>query len=131
MKRLTFAAVSVFVLAASVPAASLQMPESVTMTTKQFTDYVPKKGPVVFNHASHMTIHCIHCHHTVPDNYTFQSCMSDGCHDTVATRNDINSVYHAFHTGQDKRSCVACHRDLKKQGLADAPLACNSCHTKP
>lgn len=130
MKRLTLAAASVLALAASVTAAPLQMPESVTLSTKQFAGYTAKKGPVVFNHASHMTINCTHCHHTVPDTYTFQGCMSEGCHDNVATRNEVNSVYRAFHTGQDKRSCVACHRDLKKQGLADAPLACNSCHTK-
>jgi opacity protein-like surface antigen len=130
MKHFGLAAVSVLAMAASVAAAPMQMPESVTMSTKQFSGYTPKKGPVTFNHASHMSVSCVACHHTVPDTYTFQGCMSEGCHDNIASRTDENSVYRAFHTGQDKRSCVACHREVKKQGLGDAPLACNSCHIK-
>jgi len=112
MKHFGLAAVSVLAMAASVAAAPMQMPESVTMSTKQFSNYTPKKGPVTFNHASHMSVSCISCHHN------------------IASRTDENSVYRAFHTGQDKRSCVACHREVKKQGLGDAPLACNSCHIK-
>jgi hypothetical protein len=130
MKHLGLAGVIVLGLSAVVAAAPMQMPESVTLSTKQFSGYTPKKGPVTFNHASHMDISCTHCHHTVPNTFTFQSCMSEGCHDNVATRNDSNAVYKAFHTAQDQRSCVACHRQLKKQGKADAPLACNSCHVK-
>lgn len=116
--------------AAASMAASMEMPESVTMSTTA-DGYTPKKGAVTFNHASHMDIPCLQCHHTVADTYTFQSCGSEGCHDNVATRTDTNSVYWTFHTTKNTTaSCVGCHRDLKKKGASDAPLACNSCHEK-
>ena len=116
---------------ATAMAASVEMPESVLMSAKGVKDYTPKKAEVTFNHASHMHIACQDCHHTVPQTYTFQSCMSEGCHDNAKDRTTASSLYNAFHTTKDtSKSCVGCHRDLKKQGQGEAPLACNSCHVK-
>ena len=78
-----------------------------------------------------MDIACQQCHHTVADTYTIESCMTEGCHDNVKERTEVSSVYRTFHTTQDKeKSCVGCHRELKRQGPSDAPLACNSCHVQ-
>nr|P38554.1 RecName: Full=Cytochrome c3, 26 kDa [Desulfomicrobium norvegicum]AAB30388.1 octaheme cytochrome c3 [Desulfovibrio desulfuricans, Norway, Peptide, 111 aa] [Desulfovibrio desulfuricans]1CZJ_A Chain A, Cytochrome C3 [Desulfomicrobium norvegicum] len=110
---------------------TFEIPESVTMSPKQFEGYTPKKGDVTFNHASHMDIACQQCHHTVPDTYTIESCMTEGCHDNIKERTEISSVYRTFHTTKDsEKSCVGCHRELKRQGPSDAPLACNSCHVQ-
>lgn len=134
MKRIGFFALVGFIVAGcamSALAGTFEIPESVIMSPKQFEGYTPKKGDVTFNHASHMDIACQDCHHTVADTYTIQSCMSEGCHDNIANRAEVSSVYRTFHTTQDtKKSCVGCHRELKRQGPSDAPLACNSCHTK-
>lgn len=117
--------------ATAVMAGTFEMPQSVTMSAKQLKGYTPKKADVTFNHASHMHINCVDCHHTVKDTYTFQSCMSEGCHDNPEKTNNPNSMYYTFHTTKDtSKSCVGCHRDLKKQGQGDAPVACNSCHVK-
>lgn len=116
---------------ATAMAASVEMPESVVMSPKTLKDYTPKKADVTFNHASHMHLACQDCHHTVPDTYTFQSCTSEGCHDNGKAKSGAESVYAAFHTTKDTtKSCVGCHRELKKQGQGDAPVACNSCHVK-
>lgn len=112
-------------------AGSLEIPESVTMRADQFEDYTPKKNVVTFNHASHMDICCQSCHHTVEDTYTIQGCSSEGCHDDITTKSEPTSFYKAFHTAQDKtRSCLGCHRELKRQGTGDAPVVCNNCHIK-
>ena len=127
------ALVGLMVLGTAVTAMSgtLEIPESVLMSPKQFEGYTPKKGDVTFNHASHMDIACQQCHHTVADSFTIQSCMSEGCHDNIKDRSETSSVYRTFHTTHDnKKSCVGCHRELKRQGASDAPLACNSCHVK-
>lgn len=125
------ALVGLIILGTAVTAISgtFEIPESVLMSPKQFEGYTPKKGDVTFNHASHMDIACQQCHHTVADSFTIQSCMSEGCHDNIKDRSETSSVYRTFHTTQDKeKSCVGCHRELKRQGASDAPLACNSCH---
>lgn len=127
------ALVGLMVLGTAVTAMSgtFEIPESVLMSPKQFEGYTPKKGDVTFNHASHMDIACQQCHHTVADSFTIQSCMSEGCHDNIKDRSETFSVYRTFHTTQEnKKSCVGCHRELKRQGASDAPLACNSCHVK-
>ncbi len=127
------ALVGLMVLGTAVTAMSgtFEIPESVLMSPKQFEGYTPKKGDVTFNHASHMDIACQQCHHTVADSFTIQSCMSEGCHDNIKDRSETSSVYRTFHTTHDnKKSCVGCHRELKRQGASDAPLACNSCHVK-
>ncbi len=127
------ALVGLMVLGTAVTAMSgtFEIPESVLMSPKQFEGYTPKKGDVTFNHASHMDIACQQCHHTVADSFTIQSCMSEGCHDNIKDRSETSSVYRTFHTTQDKeKSCVGCHRELKRQGPSDAPLACNSCHVQ-
>nr|AAB82308.1 procytochrome c3 precursor [Desulfovibrio desulfuricans] len=134
MNRLrTLALVGLMILGSATIALSetFEIPESVTMSPKQFEGYTPKKGDVTFNHASHMDIACQQCHHTVPDTYTIESCMTEGCHDNIKERTEISSVYRTFHTTKDsEKSCVGCHRELKRQGPSDAPLACNSCHVQ-
>ena len=131
MKRIGLCAlIGLLVFSSAALAATFEIPESVTMSPKRFEGYTPKKGDVTFNHASHMDLACQSCHHTVADTFTIQSCMSEGCHDNVTNRADVSSVYRTFHTTKDStKSCVGCHRELKKQG-GDAPLACNSCHVK-
>jgi DNA-directed RNA polymerase subunit RPC12/RpoP len=133
MHRIRLIALAVLLILGSAAAAigaNFEIPESVTMSPKRFEGYTPKKGEVTFNHVSHMQIACQDCHHTVADTFTIQSCMSEGCHDNVADRTQVSSVYRTFHTTKDTtKSCVGCHRELKKTG-SDAPLACNSCHVK-
>ena len=132
MQRVTLAFVAALILGCAVAAFAekLEIPESVTMSPKQFDGYTPKKGDVVFNHASHMEIACADCHHTVADTYAFQGCMTEGCHDDPTIKPEYSSVYRAFHTTKDTtKSCVGCHRKLKREGTGDAPLACKSCHT--
>jgi hypothetical protein len=133
MTTLRTLALAGLLVAASAMAAAAEtpIPESVTLSPKQFQGYTPKKGDVTFNHASHMHIACQDCHHTVADTFTFQGCMSEGCHDVIDNRAEVNSVYRTFHTTKDStKSCVGCHRALKKEGTSDAPLACNSCHVQ-
>lgn len=134
MKRIaTLVLIGLMVLAGAAVAlaGNFEIPQSVTLSPKQFQGYTPKKGDVTFNHASHMHIACADCHHTVPDTYAFEGCMTEGCHDDIQNRAEVNSVFRTFHTTKDTtKSCVGCHRNLKKQGQGDAPLACNSCHVK-
>lgn len=131
MKRSTLVVLSIALLMGAATAGGFEIPESVVMSSKKFEGYAPKKADVTFNHASHMDISCVDCHHTVPDTYTIESCMSEGCHDNIKSRGEVDSVYFVFHTGQDtSKSCVGCHRKLKKSGEGDAPLACNSCHVQ-
>ena len=132
MKRIgMLVLVALMLTAGAAVAGNLEIPESVTMSAKKFEGYTPKKADVTFNHASHMQIACADCHHTVASNFTIESCTTEGCHDNIKTRGETNSVYTAFHTGKDTtKSCVGCHRELKKSGQGDAPLACNSCHVK-
>ncbi len=56
MKRITLAFVAALILGCAVAAFAekMEIPESVTMSPKQFDGYTAKKGDVVFNHASHM-----------------------------------------------------------------------------
>lgn len=130
MRRIGLCVAGVMLLASGALAGSFEIPESVTMSATKFEGYTPKKGDVTFNHASHMDIACADCHHTVADTYTIESCMTEGCHDNIKSRGEADSVYTAFHTGKDvTKSCVGCHRELKKNGPSDAPVACNSCHT--
>ncbi len=134
MKRIcTLAFVAALLMGCAVAAFAekLEIPESVTMSPKQFAGYTAKKGDVEFNHASHMQIACADCHHTVTDSYTFQGCMSEGCHDNIAIKPEPSSVYRTFHSTKDTtKSCVGCHRKVKRDGAGDAPIACKSCHTK-
>ena len=134
MKRINMLVLAALILAcgmATAVAAEFEIPESVEMSATKFEGYTPKKGPVTFNHASHMDIACQDCHHTVADTYTIQSCSTEGCHDNVKDRTDVTSFYRTFHTTKDTtKSCVGCHRTLKKEGTADAPIACNSCHVQ-
>ena len=132
MKRISLTMVSIVLFVAAVAGArSFEIPETVLMSAKQFEDYTPKKADVTFNHVSHLDINCIDCHHTMPDTYTIESCMTEGCHDNIKSRGEVDSVYFAFHTGRDtSKSCVGCHRKLKKEGDSDAPLTCNGCHVQ-
>lgn len=132
MKRIGLFILSGFVIigcALTAVAEEMEIPESVTMSASGFEGYTPKKGDVTFNHASHMEIACQDCHHTVADTYTFQGCMVEGCHDDVENRAEVTSIYRTFHTTRDtEKSCVGCHRDLRRKGEGDAPLTCNGCH---
>jgi hypothetical protein len=134
MNRLrTLALVGLILLGSATIALSetFEIPESVTMSPQHFEGYTPKKGDVTFNHAPHMDIACQQCHHTVADTYAIESCTTEGCHDNIKDRTEVSSVYRTFHTTRDtEKSCVGCHRELKRQGPSDAPLACNSCHVQ-
>jgi hypothetical protein len=132
MKRIHMLVLAGLILvcgAATAMAGEFEIPESVVMSPNKFEGYTPKKADVTFNHVSHMDYACQDCHHTAYDTWTIQSCSSAGCHDDIATRSGVNSVYRTFHTTQDTtKSCVGCHLALKKEGTADAPVVCNDCH---
>jgi hypothetical protein len=134
MKRIGLLVLSGFVImvyALSAVAEVVEIPESVTMSASGFEGYTPKKKDVLFNHASHMEIACQDCHHMVADTYTIEGCMIEGCHDDVVNRAEASSIYRAFHTTRDtEKSCVGCHRELRRNGEGDAPLTCNGCHNQ-
>jgi len=89
-----------------------------------------KKGPVPFKHSDHKAYDCKVCHHTWDGKSEIKKCSASGCHDDFKTRKSKRSYYAAFHDKKSKRSCVGCHKMLKKEHKPTGPTSCNKCHTK-
>ncbi len=87
-----------------------------------------KKAPVVFSHKIHADLYkCEQCHHTWDGKGTPKKCTD--CH-TLKGKDKAPKAFIAFHKGKADKSCVTCHKDLKKAGKKTGPTKCNDCHKK-
>ncbi len=86
-----------------------------------------KKPAVEFQHKTHANYKCQQCHHTWDGKGTPAKCTS--CH-TLKGKDKAAKAYVAFHKGNKERSCVGCHKDLKKAGKKTGPTKCGDCHKK-
>jgi hypothetical protein len=88
------------------------------------------KALVQFSHARHgaADVQCATCHHTWDGKSDVQSCAAPGCHDQPGKKGET-AFYAAFHAKGTDRSCVGCHKPLKKAGKA-VPMSCGQCHEK-
>ncbi len=86
---------------------------------------------VVFNHASHKGIKCGFCHHARPEEGpAYAACGgNEACHSVkTKNKNDVQSLFWAYHTKDSQRSCYGCHF---KQAEKNANLrGCRPCHSK-
>ena len=86
-----------------------------------------KQKSLPFSHSKHAAYECVECHHT---GEVTQGCTDAGCHDllvpaTPEERRDIRYFEKAYHD-----QCIGCHRDLRKEGAENVPVACVGCHPK-
>jgi hypothetical protein len=88
------------------------------------------KALVAFSHARHgaADVQCVSCHHTWDGKSDIRSCAAPGCHDQPGKKGET-AFYSAFHAKNTERSCVGCHKPLKKAGKA-VPVSCGQCHEK-
>lgn len=88
---------------------------------------------VKFSHYDHQAVACATCHHTWDGSGEVESCSTEGCHDDLANRGEVNSYFHAFHTKASETSCRGCHLKMTLEGEANLPTSpCgnNACHPK-
>ncbi|WP_338666558.1 cytochrome c3 family protein [Pseudodesulfovibrio methanolicus] len=88
------------------------------------------KAMVEFSHAGHgaADVQCVTCHHTWDGKSDIQGCAATGCHDQPGKKGET-AFYTAFHAKKTDRSCLGCHKTLKKAGKA-VPVSCGQCHEK-
>ncbi|WP_320170859.1 cytochrome c3 family protein [Maridesulfovibrio sp.] len=86
-----------------------------------------KKAPVAFSHKGHAAIECTKCHHTWDGKSEVKKCDSEKCH-VKPGKKDKTSFYNAFH--KTDRSCMGCHKAMKKAGSKTGPTSCTKCHPK-
>jgi hypothetical protein len=89
------------------------------------------KTLVDFSHNKHgaAKIDCVTCHHAWDGKSEVKKCGTAGCHDQPGKKGD-NAFYTAFHSKKSEASCLGCHKKVKKQGNANVPVSCKSCHPK-
>jgi len=89
------------------------------------------KTLVDFSHAKHgaAKVECTTCHHTWDGKSDVKSCASAGCHDQPGKKGE-NAYYTAFHFKKTDKSCLGCHKVMKKKGNKVVPVACKACHPK-
>lgn len=102
---------------------------AVTPPTKVTIDGAKNKKPAVqFPHKIHSDQYkCQQCHHTWDGKNTPPKCTD--CH-TLKGKDKAPKAFIAFHKGNPDRSCVACHKKLKKAGKKTGPTKCSACHKK-
>jgi hypothetical protein len=88
------------------------------------------KAMVEFSHARHgaADVQCVTCHHAWDGKSGLQGCAAPGCHDQPGKKG-ATAFYTAFHAKKTDRSCLGCHKTLKKAGKA-VPVSCGQCHEK-
>lgn len=82
-------------------------------------------APVPFTHKKHYVdyeIPCRGCHHAWKLNLRDNPIKCKECH-KGKTESDAVLLRNAFH-----RSCMTCHRNLKKQKKPTGPVGCKKCH---
>ncbi|WP_319542978.1 cytochrome c3 family protein [uncultured Pseudodesulfovibrio sp.] len=89
------------------------------------------KTLVDFSHAKHdaAKIDCTSCHHTWDGTSDIQSCATPGCHDQPGKKGET-AYYSAFHAKNSDKSCLGCHKIIKKRDGKPVPVSCKSCHPK-
>ena len=99
--------------------------------------YIPEgtkktKDQVIFPHKGHKTIDCTVCHHKAYESMAIKDCSVPGCHNNTKVRTGSDSFYAAFHAKSEEnhRSCLDCHKILKKEEKATGPTLCKDCHKK-
>ncbi|MFW5490616.1 MAG: cytochrome c3 family protein [Desulfovibrio sp.] len=83
------------------------------------------KAPVAFSHKGHASMDCKTCHHKWDGAGAIQPCQASGCHANAAAKKGDDSFYMAFHERKSEKSCVGCHKSMKK-----GPTKCTECHPK-
>lgn len=123
-----FLVLSVLIFSSVMAQAATEVPADLILTPPETMR--AKKSPVDFSHTIHgaAKIECATCHHTWDGTSNIQSCSASGCHDQDGKRGP-NSFYAAFHDKKSEASCLGCHKSVKKQGNANVPTSCKSCHS--
>ncbi|MBQ9452188.1 MAG: cytochrome c3 family protein [Desulfovibrio sp.] len=69
------------------------------------------KKTVMFPHAGHEKIACTDCHHLVNEKENYAKCGSAGCHDDLAEKKGVRSLYRVMHAKKETAhtTCLACH----------------------
>ena len=90
------------------------------------------KTPVAFSHKGHNMYKCQECHHKWDGQGELKSCSAAGCHADTSKKNKKgdDSFYRAFHDSKSMKSCVGCHKILKKEKKPTGPTSCTKCHPK-
>lgn len=82
---------------------------------------------VVFNHSTHKSVACRVCHHEGLPKNRYAPCTSPGCHTiTAPSSREPLSVFMAYHALDMKRSCLGCHKSLRKE--YPQFVGCKPCH---
>lgn len=124
--------------------SSLAQKETIPIEEKVFIEipeeilvYIPEgtkktKEEVIFPHKGHKTVDCTVCHHKAYETMAIKDCSVPGCHNNTAVRSGSDSFYAAFHatSNENHRSCLDCHKMLKKEDKATGPTLCKDCHKK-
>ena len=104
-------------------------PEGATII--QVPEGVKAKNPAVkFEHTRHAAVECTVCHHTWDGASPVKQCADAGCHDDFKSKKSDHSYYRAFHA-QGERSCLGCHKTMKKAGQKAGFTSCGkgkTCH---
>lgn len=82
---------------------------------------------VIFNHSTHKSVACRVCHHEGLPGNRYASCASPECHAiTAPSSREPLSVFMAYHAPDMKRSCLGCHKSLRKE--YPQFMGCKPCH---
>ncbi len=85
---------------------------------KEISLYGGKSGPVLFPHHTHQKVvkDCQVCH--------VSFAQKEGALDTAKTSGDLKKKQ------MMNKTCLKCHRALKKAGEKSGPTSCKKCHIK-
>ncbi|MEP6886261.1 MAG: cytochrome c3 family protein [Gammaproteobacteria bacterium] len=78
--------------------------------------------PLTFDHAKHVEVNCLACHHNYADGRGFDACIH--CHRGGGTtiKVGVEARFHDF--------CLNCHRNPKPSFVRHGPVSgCTACHT--
>lgn len=130
MHRLILATLTlcVLILTANMAAAATEAPGDLKLGPPE--GMKATKTLVDFSHQKHgdAKIDCVTCHHTWDGKSDVKSCATAGCHDQKGKKG-VNAFYTAFHAKKSDKSCLGCHKIVKKEGKV-VPVSCKSCHPK-
>lgn len=82
---------------------------------------------VIFNHATHKSVACRICHHEGLPGNRYAPCTSPECHAiTAPSSREPLSLFMAYHAQDMTRSCLGCHKSLRKE--YPQFMGCKPCH---
>ncbi|WP_272700717.1 cytochrome c3 family protein [Desulfovibrio sp. Fe33] len=87
------------------------------------------KSLVDFPHGRHVKadMECATCHHTWDGKSEIKGCSASGCHDQPGKK-EATAFYSAFHAKNTDKSCLGCHKIVKKRDGKPVPISCKQCH---